>query len=284
MIGQVSQILRNGGDCRTASLKENGVCSATSGGAESLSLINQFATGNKIHQSRHFQHPPTTDPPQEAQDPDGIVIQLVRLVNQHFAPGRRCYLELPGATGWLTQFAQQAYQDYTLAAPRPAALQTLVQLNVLDALTHNAAALNITIESLCAEHTLSPFVYYGPSRLDEASIPLSLQPTALQRAVYHHPWIDIFPLPEVRDSILRICGTPEEDELNIDLVDVEVNDREKPSLVIWGDHSDPWAWEATIPFLRKWGWLVRDCYTLLDSTNYWRERRGDKRLIFPRHA
>lgn len=34
----------------------------------------------------------------------------------------------PGTTARLAQFAQQAYQDYTLAAPRPAALQTLVQL------------------------------------------------------------------------------------------------------------------------------------------------------------
>lgn len=246
-------------------------------------MINEFTTGKKIHQSRHFQHPPNDDPQPETQDPDAIVVHLVRLVNAHLPPGRRCHLEVPGTTARLTQFAQQAYQDYTLAAPRPAALQTLVQLNVLDALTHNAAALNITIESLCEEHTLSPFVYQGPSRLDEASVPLSLQPTALQRAVYHHPWIDIFPLPEVRDSILRISGTPEEYDLNIDMVDVEDNDREKPNLVIWGDHSDPWAWEATIPFLRKWGWLVRDCQTLLDSTNYWRERRGDKRLIFPSH-
>lgn len=211
------------------------------------------------------------------------MIHLVRLVNQRFPPGRRCYLELPGATVWVAQFAQQAYQDYTLAAPRPAALQTLVQLNVLDALTRNANALNITIESLCAEHTLSRFVCHGPPGPDEVSVPPSLRPTALQRAVHHHPWIDILPLPEVRDSILRICGTPEEDELNIDLVDVEESDCEKPNLVIWGHHADPWAWEATIPFLRKWGWLVRDCQTLLDSTSYWRERRGDKRLIFPRH-
>lgn len=211
------------------------------------------------------------------------MIHLVRLLNEYLPPGRRCHLELPGAVGRLTQFAKQAYQDYTLAAPRPTALQTLVQLNVLDALAHNAAALNITIESLCADNTLSPFVCYGPSGLDEASLPLSLQPTALQRAVYHHPWIDILPLPEVRDSILRISGTPEEDDLNIDMVDVEENGREKPNLVIWGHHSDPWAWEATIPFLRKWGWLVRDCQTLLDSTNYWREKRGDKRLIFPSH-
>lgn len=278
----MSLILRKGGECRTALLRETGVCSAASGEAESLSLINKFAIGKKIHQSRHFQHPQNSDPQHEPQDLDGIVVQLVRLVNERFPPGRRCYLELPGAIGRLTQFAQQAYQDYTLAAPRPAALQTLVQLNVLDALAHNASALNITIESLCAENTLSPFTYHGPHRLDDASLPPSLQPTVLQRAVYHHPWIDIFPLPEVRDSILRICGTPEEDELNIDLVDVEENDREKPNLVIWGHHSDPWAWEATIPFLHKWGWLVRDCQTLLESTNYWREKRGDKRLIFPR--
>ncbi|KAK2605545.1 hypothetical protein N8I77_008375 [Diaporthe amygdali] len=185
-------------------------------------MQNRLAQRNwrkKIHQSRHFQHPP-----------DGIVIQLVRLVYERFPPGRRCHLELPGAISRLTDFVQQAYQDYMLAAPRPTALQTLVQLNVLDALAQNAATLNITIESLCAEDTLSPFAYNGPPRPDEASLPPSLQPTALQRTVSHHPWIDIFPLPEVRDSILRICGTAEEEELNIDLVDVEENDREKPNL------------------------------------------------------
>lgn len=43
---------------------------------------------------------------------------------------------------------------------------------------------------------------------------------------------------------------------------------------------DPRAWEATVPFLRKWGWVVRECRELLVSTNYWREKRGEKRLVF----
>ena len=75
--------------------------------------------------------------------------------------------------------------------------------------------------------------------------------------------------PEIRDSFLRICGSAGEDELCIDIVVVEENDREKPSLIAWGDHSDPRAWEATVPFLHKWGWIVRDCRVLLDSTDYW---------------
>ena len=150
----------------------------------------------------------------------------------------------------------------------------------MNALGQNAAALGITVASLCAEDTLSPYNHSGPRTLEDLSAPPSLQPTMLQVTVRHHPWIDLFPLPEMRDSILRICGSAEEDDLCVDLVDVEENDREKPNLVVWGDPSDPQAWEATVPFLRKWGWVVRECRGLLDSTNRWRERRGEKPLIF----
>ncbi|KAH7129030.1 hypothetical protein EDB81DRAFT_845998 [Dactylonectria macrodidyma] len=234
----------------------------------------------KQHQTRHFDHQSNGHPNREPQDSNSIVVQLTRFVEEEFLPGRGCYLALPGSQPRLIQFVQQAYQDYMLASPRPAVLQTLVQINVLNALGRNAAALGITVASLCAEDTLSPFNHAGPRRPGDPALPPSLQPTALQVAVHHHPWIDLFPLPEMRDSFLRLCGSPAEDDLCVDLVDVEESDRKKPNLVVWGDHSDPRAWEATVPFLRKWGWVVRDCRVLLDSTNYWREKRGEKRLIF----
>ncbi|KAF7556166.1 hypothetical protein G7Z17_g1612 [Cylindrodendrum hubeiense] len=191
---------------------------------------------------------------------------------------RGCRLEIPEIRSNLGQFARQAYQDYLLASPRPSALQTLVQLNVLNALGQNAAALGITTESLCDDASLSPFNYSGPGTT-WGTAPPSLQPTALQIETPHHPWIDLFPVPQMRDSFIRACGSLDEDELNADLVDVEETD-EKPNLIVWGNPSDPRAWEITVPFLRKWGWLVRECQVLLDATNYWREKRGEKRLNF----
>ncbi|KAI1376956.1 hypothetical protein F4677DRAFT_62808 [Hypoxylon crocopeplum] len=193
-------------------------------------------------------------------------------------PIRGCRISLLETQTRLQQFTQQAYQDYLLASPRPTALHTLLQVNVLNALGHNAAALSITLESLCDDNSISPFNHQGPSPAWE-SAPLSLRPTALQTAVPHHPWIDLFPVPQLRDSFIRACDRIDEEELCIDLVDVEEGS-EKPNLIVWGDPSDPQAWEATVPFLRKWGWILWGCRELFDATNHWRETRGEKKLVF----
>ncbi|KAM5380118.1 hypothetical protein ACJZ2D_003765 [Fusarium nematophilum] len=192
---------------------------------------------------------------------------------------RDCQLSLPEIRSRLEQFTREAYQEYMLAAPRPTALHTLTQLNVLHALGANAAALGISIASLCAEDSISPFNHQGPCGSWD-SAPPGLRPTALQTAVRHHPWIDLFPVPEVRDCFIRISSGAYEDELCVDLVDAEPSDEEKPKLIVWGDPSDPRAWEATVPFLRKWGWVVRGCQGLFDATNHWRQLRGEKKLRF----
>jgi len=46
-------------------------------------------------------------------------------------------------------------------------------------------------------------------------------------------------------------------------------------LIIWGEPFLVSSWEMTPGFMRKWGWVVRNCYELLDSTNQWRELRGE---------
>ncbi|KAF2176469.1 hypothetical protein K469DRAFT_755635 [Zopfia rhizophila CBS 207.26] len=197
----------------------------------------------------------------------------------HSPPDRGCRLALPETRSNLHQFARQAYQDYILASPRPAALHTLIQLNVLNAIGHNAGALGITVESLCDDNSVSPFNRQGPC-VSWESFPASLRPTALQTAIRHHPWIDLFPIPQMRDNFIRVCDSIDEDEFYIDLVDVKEDAGEKPNLIVWGNPSDPRAWEASVPFLRKWGWMLRGCQEILDATNYWREIRGEKRLIF----
>ncbi|KAI1776586.1 hypothetical protein F4818DRAFT_411113 [Hypoxylon cercidicola] len=193
------------------------------------------------------------------------------------SPSRGCRLTLVETHRTLQQFIQQAYQDYLLSSPRPTALHMLLQVNVLNALRHNAGTLSISQESLCSDHSLSPFNHQGPYASWE-SAPPSLRPTPLQTATHHHPWIDLFPFPQLRDNVIRAAGSIDEDELCLDLVDIDEN--EKPNLIVWGSPSDPRAWEATVPFLRKWGFVLRGCRELLDATNHWRETRGEKRLVF----
>jgi hypothetical protein len=105
----------------------------------------------------------------------------------------------------------------------------------------------------------------------------------LQLNVLHHPWIDLFPIARLRDNILwaSVChDVVDEDELWYDLVEMKsTNDgKPSPSLIAWGQPWDPRGWEVSVPFLQKWGYLLQGCPEILDSTNFWRESRGERRL------
>ena len=50
------------------------------------------------------------------------------------------------------------------------------------------------------------------------AIPPSLQPTLLQKQINHEPWIDLFPLPALRDTLIRAEGTYDECDLCCDMV------------------------------------------------------------------
>ncbi|KAL6414180.1 hypothetical protein AUP68_00698 [Ilyonectria robusta] len=188
----------------------------------------------------------------------------------------------------LRHHMRMAYEDYTLSAPRPAFLQVLIRINVLNAMASNAMALGLPVEGLCHDEFISPFNFYGPRLPDSidplAKLPDSLRPTAVQMTIPHHPWIDTFPIPRLRDNVLRgiLAEDLDEDDLCKDLLRVEDEKMadEKPSLIIWGDPWDVRGWEASVAFLKKWGWLLAGCPELLASTNYWRAQRGEKRLNF----
>lgn len=117
----------------------------------------------------------------------------------------------------VSQFEKWAYQDYMLGSPRVDQLLTLVQFNVFRALVSNTSAIGFTMEWLSAD-ALSPFNTRNPDLLD-IPCPASLRPTMLQRAVSHHPWIDLFPLPLMRNNILRAGESFDDTDLCMDLVD-----------------------------------------------------------------
>lgn len=182
----------------------------------------------------------------------------------------------------MRRFADHAYASYMQGTPALAHLPLLVKYNVSTALRRNADILGVTAEYLQWEG-VSPFVKQGPTlgiTSPQKSIdwPLSLHPTQLQCSIEHHPWVDVFPWPRLRDNMLQAFEHPEicdEDELCRDCVEYEVHNSQ-PVLVVWGDAWDPNSWEVTPGFLRKWGWLFSGCEDFLEATNYWRAKRAER--------
>ena len=74
----------------------------------------------------------------------------------------------------------------------------------------------------------------------------------------------------------------DEDELCVEVFHPydQCESEEKPALIVWGESGDIRGWEVNVAFLKKWGWLLRGCNELLQSTNAWRMQRGEKTLNF----
>ena len=183
-----------------------------------------------------------------------------------------------------------AYKDYNLGTARPTNLQIVIRLNVLNALARNAVAMEFPPEGLCRDEFVSPYCQHGPvditrGRSPSTPVPDNLRATVAQRSIPHHPWIDLFPFPRFRDNMLHATavGAFDEDELCLDMLEVDGPEHllsSKPSFLVWGESWDNRAWEASVPFLLKWGWLLRGCPEIIESTNRWRQKRGEKGLMF----
>jgi hypothetical protein len=185
----------------------------------------------------------------------------------------------PHKVARIRNLIRQAYQDAMLRTPRPESLQMLIRINVTIAFARNAERMGFPIEGLCYDHYVSPFNNQGPG-MDERwdALPESLRPTALQKSVIHHPWIDLFPFPRMRDNALRAIEAGFDDDLLcFDVMEIYHADGEdRPTLMVWGESWDGMGWEVSAPFLKKWGWLLEGCPEMLQSTNKWRETRGEK--------
>jgi hypothetical protein len=154
----------------------------------------------------------------------------------------------------------------------------------------------------------------GPCRDDTTlypvnpNIPPSLVPTPLQQTRYHSIWIDVFPIPRLRDNLIRREGRFDHWELMQDLVGelmsatpasrrrgtsvtVTAPEPRRPlplsagsdtdevtagcnGLIVWGEPQEMQSWEATPGFLAKWSWAVEGCEELVEISNRWRMKRG----------
>ena len=171
------------------------------------------------------------------------------------------------------------YQKQNLGSPRTDHVLILIKFNVLRALISNGTDLGYEAkEGAYSSATLSPFTDPSNPMWHVRSAPRALQPTELQRKVPHHPWIDLLPSPVMRDNLLLAGDTYEVMELCADLVGFFSADKGRTGMIVWGEPWDIAGWEVTESFVRHWGWTIQGCEHLLQSTNYWREQRGERPL------
>jgi len=183
----------------------------------------------------------------------------------------------------LEQFTEAAYQSYMLGDPASDQFLTLTRLNVFRACTHNLKSIGFDID-IMTDDSISPFNLGSASEelslLHDTKMPASLRPTRMQRKVHHHPWIDFFPLPKMRDNLIQAGDDWDDDELCHDIMGFWNSPGSgNAGLLVWGDPWDVQNWELTEAFLKKWQWVVRGCPEIMNSTNSWRAKRGEK-LIF----
>ena len=193
---------------------------------------------------------------------------------------------MPEVRTLMSRFADHAYASYIQGKPVLAHLPLLARFNLNNALASNSMLLGVTDEFYNWE-AISPMNKQGPLlgstfHNQFADWPANLRPTQLQLRMEHHPWIDCFPWPQLRDNFLLAFEHPnicDEDELCHDVCDYDEIE-EQPMLFIWGQPWDPRSWEFGDEFLRKWAWLLNGCKEVITATNYWRARRGEA-LITP---
>ena len=179
----------------------------------------------------------------------------------------------------LQQIEAMAHAQYMLGSPRTDMLLHLIQFNFIKALVQNMGVLGLTSE-LLHDEAISPFNVTGPWQYDiEPALPASLRPTVIQRAVVHHPWLDLLPIPEMRDNLISAGESYDETQLCLDMKGHGGAHTERTGIIVWSDPWDQTGWEVTGPFTRSWGWAVRGCVNLFRSTNSWRARRNEGPLF-----
>ncbi|KAH6949188.1 hypothetical protein DER45DRAFT_580806 [Fusarium avenaceum] len=204
-------------------------------------------------------------------------------------PSMLCSIGRPDHRELLVKFAEQALESYRLGIPNVIHLTDTIRFNIFHAFVRNAQVLGFDDDWLTYE-AVSPFNKQGPLQVsapNHQDYPVSMRPTPLQVQVEHHPWIDFFPCPRMRDNLLQVVFEHGEDAVDEDALCHDITDGGatagigSAAMITWADSWSPDGWEVTEMFLKKWSWLLHGCVELQTSTNTWRNRRGLSKLQFP---
>ncbi|KAF4629072.1 hypothetical protein G7Y89_g9075 [Cudoniella acicularis] len=191
-----------------------------------------------------------------------------------------CRLTSTATQKMITECENWAQNRIMTGSPTTDHLLVLVKFNVFRALFSNCKDLGFSYEDDLPDDALSPFTDPSDTLCRTRPMPSALQPTKLQRELPHHPWIDFIPIPGMRDNLLRAGDSYDDMELCGDLVGFFSGSADRTGMIVWEDPWDPKGWQITESFLKHWGWTIRGCSQLFESTNYWRKRCGEEPLNF----
>ncbi|KAL7627009.1 hypothetical protein AAE478_003785 [Parahypoxylon ruwenzoriense] len=155
----------------------------------------------------------------------------------------------------------------------------LVQYNFIRGVLTNMAILGCqnAFPPECARHWVNMPLFPAPS-----TIPESLQPTALQRSTPHETWIDLIPDKQMRDNAILMAGVFKREDAEEDLTGSiygGIKPLELSGVLVWDEPWRPDGWELTEGFIKRWPFLVKGCWGMLESTNRWRALRGEEPLV-----
>jgi hypothetical protein len=199
---------------------------------------------------------------------------------------RSCSLGDDQSRQHLLKVADSALSRYRQGIIDPLHLRDVMRFNVFRALAMNAISMYLTNDWLNYEAISSFSIHSSATETSIAAYPPSLKPTQLQYTVEHHPWIDLLPCPHLRDNFLRIVQKLGEDAIDEDMLCHDIVDagpgevQPDAALIVWGKPWDASGWEVSEAFTQKWGHLLHGCDDLLESTNYWRAKRGLPHLTY----
>ncbi|KAK9328048.1 hypothetical protein V1520DRAFT_393412 [Lipomyces starkeyi] len=226
---------------------------------------------------------PDSEPSKRSAQRKSVVQSVTPILQLGISSLRRpagiCDLSFAETQEIINRFVELAYNSYALGSPTADHLLTLIQFNVFRAMVSNIFTLGLSMESMKDDYALSPFsmMNYG---CRDTTLPSSLRPTLLQRTIPHHPWLDFFPTPMMRDNLLRAGDSFDDVQLCIDIMGFSNAPTGKTGLIVWGEPWDPYGWEVTEEFVKNWGWVIRECREIFESTNHWRAQRGEEKLFF----
>ncbi|KAJ5617115.1 hypothetical protein N7537_002229 [Penicillium hordei] len=190
------------------------------------------------------------------------------------------WLSADEAENLLEKFSTSSFDSYAQGSPTGDHLIILTRLNVYRAFIQNLSILGITPHrDWKSRNITSPFNTWTPEQINDKKLPISLRPTQIQCKIPHHPWLDFFPFRRMRDNLISARDEFDDGQLCVDIMGFWDISTKSCNLLVWGEPSDPKSWEITEEFLKKWPWVIRGEPELLESTNYWRRKRGDD-IIF----
>ncbi|KAJ5984281.1 hypothetical protein N7481_006380 [Penicillium waksmanii] len=144
-----------------------------------------------------------------------------------------CALAAPNARQFRKWFEAKALESYMNGAPNRDHLISLSRLNVHKAINENICAIGMTPGWMQDDDSISIFNLSQPGFSIEG-IPACLRPSYIQLHVPHHPWLDFFPFPRMRDCMILAGDSFDDDDLCHDLMAFWDTRNTAATLLVWG--------------------------------------------------